>query len=83
MRNAILLLAVVLVVALLVGSGVALFAAAIACPTDPGGECRGTTKADRVSGTTGVDEIYALAGDDTVRGGDGDDAVQGGGGADF
>ena len=50
MHTAILLLTVM--VALLVGSGVAL-AAVITCPTDPGGECWGTTLADRITGTSG------------------------------
>ena len=65
MRTAILLLTVM--VALLVGSGVAL-AAVISCPTGPGGECRGTRFADQITGTMGVDQIYALGGDDAVQG---------------
>jgi hypothetical protein len=68
MRTAIVLLTVM--VALVVGSGVA-FAAVITCPTGPGGECRGTKKADQITGTKGVDQIYALDGDDSVQGGDG------------
>src|SRR5215213_1894534 len=68
MRKAIFLLTVM--VALLVGSGVAL-AAVISCPTGPGGECRGTRFADQITGTMGVDQIYALGGDDAVQGGDG------------
>ena len=67
MRTAILLLTVM--VALVVGSGVA-FAAVITCPTGPGGECRGTKMADQITGTKGVDQIYALDGDDSVQGGD-------------
>jgi Ca2+-binding RTX toxin-like protein len=68
MRTAILLLTVM--VALLVGSGVA-FAEVITCPTGPGDECRGTQMADQITGTIGVDQIYALGGDDSVQGGDG------------
>ncbi len=80
MRKAILLLTVVMV-ALLVGSGVAL-AAVISCPTGPGGECRGTRKADQITGTSGVDQIYALDGNDTVQGGGGADLIKGNLGAD-
>src|SRR5215212_438637 len=68
MRTAILLLTVM--VALLVGSGVA-FAEVITCPTGPDDECRGTQMADQITGTMGVDQIYALGGDDSVQGGDG------------
>ena len=80
MHTAILLLTVM--VALLVGSGVAL-AAVITCPTDPGGECWGTTLADRITGTIGVDEIYAFGGEGSVQGGGGDDLIKGNLGADF
>jgi Ca2+-binding RTX toxin-like protein len=75
-------LVTVVIVALLVGSGVAL-AAVISCPTGPGGECRGTKLADQITGTSGVDQIYALAGNDSVQGGGGDDLVKGNLGADF
>jgi hypothetical protein len=61
MRTATLLLTVM--VALLVGSGVA-FAEVITCPTGPDDECRGTQMADQITGTMGVDQIYALGGDD-------------------
>jgi hypothetical protein len=81
MRKAILLLTVVMVVALLVGSGVAL-AAVITCPTGPGGECRGTKLADKITGTSGVDQIYALGGDDSVLARGGADYMQGAGGVD-
>ena len=80
MRKAILLLTVVMV-ALLVGSGVAL-AAVISCPTGPGGECRGTRKADQITGTSEVDQIYALDGNDSVQGGGGADLIKGNLGAD-
>jgi Ca2+-binding RTX toxin-like protein len=80
MRTAIALLTVM--VAFLVGSGVAL-AAVITCPTGPGGECRGTKLADQITGTIGVDHIYALGGDDAVQGGDGADFIKGNLGADF
>ena len=63
MRTAILLSTVM--VALLVGSGVA-FAEVITCPTGSGDECRGTQMADQITGTMGVDQIYALGGDDSV-----------------
>jgi Ca2+-binding RTX toxin-like protein len=51
-------------------------------PTGPGGECRGTKKADQITGTIGTDHIYALGGADFVKGGSGDDNMYGGGGND-
>lgn len=80
MHTAILLLTVM--VALLIGSGVAL-AAVITCPTDPGGECWGTTLADQITGTIGVDQIYAFGGEGSVQGGGGDDLIKNNLGADF
>jgi Ca2+-binding RTX toxin-like protein len=74
MRTAIVLLTIM--VALVVGSGVAL-AAVISCPTGAGGECRGTKKADQITGTIGVDQIYALGGADFVKGGSGVDTMYG------
>jgi len=68
MRTAILLLTVM--VALVVGSGVA-FAAVITCPTGPADECRGTKNADEMAGTSGADTIYALDGNDSVQSGGG------------
>src|SRR5215217_3551322 len=79
MRTAIVLLTGM--VALLVGSGVAL-AAVITCPTGPDGECRGTKLADQITGTIGVDQIYALGGDDFVKGGSDADTMYGGDGND-
>jgi Ca2+-binding RTX toxin-like protein len=79
MRKAIVLLTVM--GALLVGGGVA-FAAVISCPTGPGGDCRGTKLADKITGTIGVDQIYAAGGDDSVLAQGGADYMQGGNGVD-
>ena len=67
LRKVVLLCGALLVAVMLLG-GVAL-AAVIACPTGPGGECRGTQMADQITGTIGADQIYALGGDDSVQGG--------------
>ena len=66
MRKTVLLLTVMAAALLMAGCS-----EPITCPTGPGGECRGTKKADQITGTIRVDQIYALGGDDSVQGGDG------------
>ena len=81
-KTASLLLTLISATVLLLAGGVAL-AAVITCPTDPGGECWGTTLANRITDTIGVDQIYAFGGEGSVQGGGGDDLIKGNLGADF
>ncbi len=59
----------VIVLALVVGSGAAL-AATISCD---GGVCEGTNDPDKLTGSASRDVMYGRAGNDRLRGNGGDD----------
>lgn len=67
------ILLTVMMLALLVGSGVAL-AATVRCT---GGECRGTAAADTLIGSEIRDVMYGFNGNDTLNGRGGDDEIYG------
>jgi len=64
-----------MVVALVVGSGVALASHITNCTSSP---CLGTDGEDVIQGTNASDTIKALAGDDLVKGFGGNDTIYGG-----
>jgi hemolysin type calcium-binding protein len=72
------LLLVIMSLALLLASGVALAAKQIDCSDNPGPLCVGTPNSDEIEGTNTRDDIRAQAGDDLVKARAGNDVVNAG-----